>query len=127
VTDTAGNPVRQVRTTFTEVVRPGDQLHRFCNDHTGGGSVPATLRTLTDTPPPLTIAGRDTAGEPVAVQSPTVIGDDPYRSERPALRAKVVGEDLGDAVRGAPVIAPTKLGSEKAEIKLPPPPPLKFD
>ena len=118
---------RWVRCTFRELVRKGNSMGRYCTLHAEGRAASTDLTQIlaqASKPPPEQAADN---AEPIAVLSPTVLGNDPYRSETPILRARPVHEEDDDIARPAQVVYPTKMGSDKYRIDLPPPPPLKVE
>ena len=123
-----GSRSQQVRTTFLEVIREGDQLHRYCEVHSeGGGGVGPDLVAILENTPTLREEREDVGAEPVPIQGETILGEDPYKSVRPVLRAILPDEEGEDIARRAQVVYPTKMGSEKARIKLDPPLPLRIE
>ena len=111
-----------------DMIRQGDRLQRYCEVHSeGGGAVRPDLVAILENTPTLREEREDVGAEPVPIQGETILGEDPYKSVRPVLRAILPDEEGEDVARKAQVVYPTKMGSEKARIKLDPPPPLKIE
>lgn len=124
---------RSVRNTYAEYLRPGTPFSMSCPVHTGEG-LPAdlaafhqTLSHTTDTAL-LAEAGRFANVEPVHLQDPIIVGDDPYNSEKPVLRARPVNDDGSPILRAVPVgVGEEDAIEEQPIIQLKPPPPMKIE
>lgn len=126
---------RSVRNTYFEYLRPGSSFNTTCPVHTGEGlpadlaafhqSMTAAASTETVLPADLT---RYAHLDAVHMRDPIIIGDDPYNSEQPVLRARPVNED-GSPIRRAVPIGPEEGGEpiEAPVIKLKAPPPMKIE
>src|SRR5690606_27797152 len=88
----ASGVTSQVRTSYTEYVRPGTRIGRLCHIHSKGGRAldlteqyePKPGEPLR--PRPVIIA----SAKPVIPIGPTLIAiDDPYKAVTPVLRARV--------------------------------------
>ncbi|MEN3944000.1 transglycosylase domain-containing protein [Prosthecobacter sp. SYSU 5D2] len=123
---------RSVRSTYSEYLRPGTSFNMTCPVHTGEG-LPADLarfhqsiQNTTDTAL-LAEASKFANVEPVYLQDPIIIGEDPYNSEKPILRARPVNDDGTPILRALPVGVDESGISEQPVIKLKPPPPMKIE
>lgn len=123
---------RSVRSTYFEYMRPGTSFNTTCPIHTGEG-LPADLQAFhqalthaTDSAL-LAEAGKYANVEPVHLQDPIILGDDPYNSEKPVLRARPVNDDGTPILRAVPVGVDEGGMSEQPVIKLKPPPPMKIE
>lgn len=123
---------RSVRSTYFEYLRPGTSFNMTCPIHTGEG-LPADLARFhqsimhtTDTAL-LTDASKFANVDPVYLQDPIIIGEDPYNSEKPVLRARPVNDDGTPILRALPVGAEDGGVTEQPIIKLKPPPPMKIE
>ena len=122
---------RYQRSTYREIIRRGIKFQNFCDYHSANPEiyVEATLPELDQdrrASDPVIQPGAESV---VAVipTSPTVIGDDPYKSVRPQLKAIPVGEEVGiQNVERARPAAPLRIGSGSSAVKLKPPEPIKF-
>ncbi|TDU71014.1 penicillin-binding protein 1A [Prosthecobacter fusiformis] len=123
---------RSVRSTYFEFLRPGTSFNNTCPVHTGEG-LPADLaafhQAITHTTDTALLAGSSKFVniEPVHLQDPIIIGDDPYNSEKPVLRARPVNDDGTPILRAVPVGVDEGGFSEQPVIKLKPPPTMKIE
>jgi membrane carboxypeptidase/penicillin-binding protein len=123
---------RSVRSTYSEYLRPGTSFNMTCPVHTGEG-LPADLarfhqsiQNTTDTAL-LADASKFANVEPVYLQDPIIVGEDPYNSEKPILRARPVNDDGTPILRALPVGVEEGGALEQPVIKLKPPPPMKIE
>ncbi len=88
----------QVRSTYVEYLRPGTNLTAICHLHARGGTL-RTLRNLTKlgrAPIQATPQNLIASAETVLPVAPTIIGIDPYRAVKPAIRAMVAAPIPGN-------------------------------
>lgn len=122
---------RSVRSTYSEYLRPGTSFNMTCPVHTGEG-LPADLAAFhqslvqTDTAL-LAESGRFANVEAVHLRDPIILGEDPYNSEKPILRARPVNEDGTPILRALPVDVDEGEPEEQPIIQLKPPPPMKIE
>jgi membrane carboxypeptidase/penicillin-binding protein len=136
-----------VRTTHLTHVRPEHVMAAYCPVHGDGGTGSPQYSTLRlgnpALPPPPKNMGAGNKSYPgfksIAMLSPTVLGDDPFDSIAPVVRASVLviaddedlpeaGEDGEEAVVVRPqVITTLEVGEDKFRIPLPPPAKLEFE
>ncbi len=91
-----GTAATQVRTTFIEYLRPGTEVKSICSIHarpgsqvlTGAGRLTLTGNNKRPQPIRVSLVGAD-LGEPIIPMAMTVVGEDPYASVVPVVRAKV--------------------------------------
>jgi len=123
---------RSVRSTYSEYLRPGTSFNTTCPVHTGEG-LPADLAAFhqsiihNSNTALLAEAGKFANIEAVHLQDPIVIGEDPYNSEKPVLRARPVNDDGTPILRAVPVGVDEGDSAEQPVIKLKPPPPMKIE
>ena len=116
------------RCTYTEVVRPGDSMQRYCAVHGGGAPRAPDVADLLASDSNAAGAGAaEEEATPIPVSTPTILGFDPYNSKQPLLRALPVSELLLDSMDKAIKAIPTKMGSDKARIRLEPPAAIDFE
>ena len=81
----------QVRCTYVEHLRPNTNLTAICHIHSRGGTL-RQLRSFSSTNPsssPRASRVLVASAETVLPVAPTIIGEDPYRSLKPVVRATV--------------------------------------
>ncbi|MCB1235653.1 MAG: transglycosylase domain-containing protein [Verrucomicrobiae bacterium] len=102
--DRTGRAAKQIRSTYVEYLRPGTRIDSVCHVHGGPGAKPRTAPPRIETreaPNSLTNTGRSGGGgvliaqrlvssEPVIPVGPTILGEDPYDSLVPKLRARAL-------------------------------------
>lgn len=97
--DQSGSTSRHIRSTYLEYLRPGTRINTICSIHGTPNSKPRTIPKLSPS-----FTGPDQSGgglraqplvtsEPVIPIAMTVIGEDPYNSFAPRLRARVIVPD----------------------------------
>jgi membrane carboxypeptidase/penicillin-binding protein len=127
VVDPINGGMKAVRNTYKDLLRPKSVLDYFCDVHRGG-SISADLLTLrhsNDLAPESAPQNPLLANvPPVRMKGLTVIGEDPYNSVQPILRAEPVNEDGTSVLRAEPV---EEEANQASPIKLKPPPPLKLE
>ncbi|MCL4103592.1 UNVERIFIED_CONTAM: hypothetical protein GTU68_059671 [Idotea baltica] len=92
-----GAAATQVRTTFIEYLRPGTEVKSICSIHarpgsqvlTGPNSLTLTGRNKRPEIPRVRLIGAD-LGDPIIPVAMTVVGEDPYGSVVPVVRARIV-------------------------------------
>lgn len=123
---------RSVRSTYYEYMRPGTIFNATCPIHTGEG-LPADLaafhRSIVQNANTAMMADANKYVniEAVHLQDPIILGDDPYNSEKPVLRARPVNEDGTPILRAVPVDVGEGDPTEQPIIELKPPPPMKIE
>lgn len=122
-------PTRYVRCTFHELIGGGEEMPGRCGVHTSDNNVKADLTQILADAPGLTGISDIETVEAVSMMAATIIGEDPFNSVQPALRARPVKLGGGVALKAKrpPVVFPTSMGSVKFRIKLRQPPPLQFE
>ncbi|HEY1080767.1 MAG TPA: transglycosylase domain-containing protein [Prosthecobacter sp.] len=124
---------RSVRCTYSEYMRPGTSFSTPCPVHTGEGlpaDIQAFHQTLTQTSETALLAGATKFAhiEPIHLQDPIILGEDPYNSEKPILRARPVNDDGTPILRAVPVgVDEGGTPEEQPIIKLKPPAPMKIE
>ncbi len=130
---------QNVRTTYLEVVRDNVPVHGLCDVH----SKDAPYRPSGISQPlALVDPGAESEGSQynradasaVRIKAVTLLGEDPYGSLAPVIRAEPVdegggveGEEGEMEVRRAEAVYPTEMGDERVRIRLTPPGPLNID
>ncbi|MDB4673564.1 transglycosylase domain-containing protein [Verrucomicrobiales bacterium] len=116
------------RCTYTEIIRPGEKMQRYCEVHGGGAPRPHQIADLLASDSKAVATGSaEEEAKSIPVSKPTIIGFDPYNSKQPLLRALPTSELLLDSMDKAIKAIPTKMGSDKARIRLEPPEAIDFD
>ncbi len=83
---------QQIAQTYIEYINPRYDLTRVCSVHEPGGYV--NLKMLAPIRDAYIIEAEQSYGfraDPVYLQAPTVLGEDPYDSLRPRIRPRVIG------------------------------------
>jgi membrane peptidoglycan carboxypeptidase len=127
VRDPINGGMKAVRNTARELLRPKSSFDLFCDVHRGG-SITADLLALRSgdemTPNAAPLNPLVANVPPVRMKALTVIGEDPYNSVQPILKAEPVNDDGTSVLRALPVEEET---APRSPIKLAPPPPLKLE
>jgi penicillin-binding protein 1A len=128
VPDPVHGGMRSVRDTRKELLRRESAFDQYCDLHRSSdipGGIAAAHPDDLGLPMPGDANPKLAGVEAVRMQSPAIIGEDPYNSVQPLLRALPVDADGAVIRRATPVEeeqpAPPPL------IKLKPPPPLKLE
>lgn len=127
VPDTANGGFKSVRSTYKELLREGSNYDVYCDVHRGSdaASFLASLRATDTVSPGQSPVNPMLANvTPVRMKGVTVLGNDPYNTVQPIIRAEPVNEDGSVIQRAVPV---EEQSENQSPIKLPPPPPLKLE
>ena len=118
---------KSVRDTYPEILRRGSVVDSFCTVH-NVNEVPRELLVKPQIEETQLVAVNSVSGtvaEAIHLNSPTIIGDDPYNSYKPAPRKAVpVNEDGTPVQRAVPI--EEEMPAAPA-LKIAPPPPLKLE
>ncbi|MGK0185172.1 MAG: membrane carboxypeptidase/penicillin-binding protein [Verrucomicrobiales bacterium] len=117
------------RTIFTEHVRPGYNVNRYCDYHVDTGTDYQSLQALNRSANIQEIATNVEAvrnADAVRLKSPTIDGDDPWNSRK--AQAPIDDENLAQAMPlGVEDLFPGDLETSQIPVKLTPPPTIKID
>lgn len=127
IPDPVNGGMKAVRSTYQELLRRESIFDLFCDVHRGG-SITADLMSLRS-------GDEQSSGSaptnplvanvpPVRMKGLSVVGEDPFGTEQPILRAEPVNEDGTSVLRAVPV---EEDDAAQNPIKLAPPPPLKLE
>ena len=121
---------RYERSTYKEIIRRGISFNHFCNYHVENPEIyvdaplPELLREeRTEQSLALPAAGSVAAVFPKA---PTIIGEDPYSSIVPELKATPIDAIETQNVQRAKPAAALRIGSNRSAVKLKGPEPIQF-
>ena len=121
---------RYQRSTYTEIIRRGITFQNFCDYHSDNPEIYVEVplpELVEDHQATKNIIQPGTnAIAAVILKAPTVIGDDPYDSIQPVLKATRVGEGGGSNVPRAKPAPTVRIGSGSPPLKLKPPDPIEF-
>ncbi|CAN5900936.1 PBP1A family penicillin-binding protein [soil metagenome] len=127
VPDPVNGGFKAVRNTYKELLREGSNYDEYCEVHRGSdaASFLARLRA-TDTMSPSQSPVNPLLSNviPVRMKGVTVLGNDPYNTVQPIIRAEPVNDDGTVIQRAEPV---EEQSEQMTPIKLSPPPPLKLE
>ena len=131
-TDAKGK-VTSVRDTFTEFARPGTAFDSYCTVHAGEGlaldlqSFSSPIGKPDGASIALANAGKFANIEPVRMQGLTILGDDPYNTVKPILRATPASNVEGTNVKRAILVDEEGNSTTQLPVKLEPPKGLRLD
>ena len=121
---------RYQRSTYKEIIRRGIRFNNFCDVHSENPEiyVDTLLPELLQDEPSSQSPAQPVPGGIAAVypKAPTIIGEDPYASEQPELKAIPVGSVSTQNVRRAKPAAVLRIGSGTSAVKLRAPEPIEF-
>lgn len=125
VTDENGG-TRSVRNTTVEYLRPDSVFDSYCTQHPRSGLdlAPPRLRPMAQHTPTFSQAGEYAHVSPVRMRAMTLVGEDPYSSVIPVVKAEPVNPDGSKVLKAEPVEEP---GANSPPIKLAPPPRLELE
>lgn len=127
VPDTVNGGFNAIRSTYKELLRESSNYDEYCDVHRGSdaASFLAGLRA-TDTMSPSQSPVNPVLANviPVRMKGVTVLGNDPYNTVQPIIRAEPVNDDGTVIQRAVPV---EEQSEQMSPIKLSPPPPLKLE
>lgn len=121
---------RYERSTYTEIIRGGIKFDHFCDYHVENPEI------YVDAPLPELLREERAAQDPVLPTSgavatvfpkaPTIIGEDPYNTVVPELKAVPVGSIETQNVQRAKPAAALRIGSNRSAVELKGPEPIEF-
>lgn len=124
---------REVKLAYMEVADETQMPAQYCSVHGSGEFLPSHQQgpAASGEWPKAMTAVDLTAVPAIAMQAPTVLGDDPYHSVTPQSFALASGNaaaahDDGPTVMRAQPVRPLDQSIDKPAVTLDPPPPIKF-
>ncbi|MEM9478346.1 MAG: transglycosylase domain-containing protein [Verrucomicrobiota bacterium] len=120
---------RFVRSTYKEIVRKGTIFDRYCQIHSKSPNLAGAASIIGPmTPDPSLVAANTNPGlnsaRSIPIIAPTVIGQDPYQSVQPILKARAATLGDSDGVKRALAAEPLRIGASKTILSLDPPAPI---
>lgn len=126
VTDKKGI-ARAIRSTYKELLRPETNFTNYCTVHSST-NIPRDLITYHSNDESVgntfQIGALNPNSKPVRMQGLTIIGEDPYNSVQPVVKAEPV-TDTGEQIQKAEAVEDAS--TTENPIRLAPPPPLKIE
>lgn len=125
VTDSNGG-TRSVRNTIPEYLRPDSVFDSYCTLHPRSGIdiAPPRMRPMAQHAPSFNQASEYAHVSPVRMKGLTLVGEDPYNSVIPIVKAEPVNPDGSKVLKAEPVEEPD---AAESPIKLAPPPKLQLE
>jgi membrane carboxypeptidase/penicillin-binding protein len=123
---TKNGTTQSVRNTTLEVLRPDSHFDSFCTQHPHSGLdlTPPRLRGPLAQNTPSYSGIEHASATPVRMQGATLIGNDPYKTVLPVVKAEPVNPDGSRVIKAEPVEEPE---ATQSPIKLAPPPKLELE
>ncbi|TLD71634.1 hypothetical protein FEM03_05695 [Phragmitibacter flavus] len=123
---TKNGNTQSVRNTSLEVLRPDSHFDSYCTEHPHSGLdlMPPRMRSPLAQNSASFSGSESTNASPVRMQGLTLVGNDPYNTVLPVLKAEPVNPDGSRVIKAEPVEEPE---ATQSPIKLAPPPRLELE